>query len=569
MPTKRELLQLLQEEERRRFSPAVQALYFEAESDPGKGKDWLTVTDQMQLKLVRDFGFGDGALKLTLPVSFALLDDPAFQNASVYVRENLARKGTLSRGDEAPDVPLLTMDLVETSTRDLFAAASRPVVDLYSIYRTSCEFATIYILEAHASDVWPNGNVVEIPRHRTAIDRQKAALSFVQQYNYTIPVFLDTLSDSFERAYAPWPFRFYIVKDGKMAFVGMPKEGTYDTGEVRGNKFTILTKEFEGKDYDWEPHRIFNSVDAAGKAGIDWDYIIVGTKVGVAISVFDYLSGSANELTCLMYEQKAIPESFSCGELVKPAVTSQKTGIILIQNGVGIERDSALLFPNNLICSAVAFMAATREGEAGVVKHYGVTTMPIGVYRGEDLVALGKSYTPPADGDERILLLSRLWKEVGGISARYVEDLQPARWYKLLWNASFGPISVLTNVPSHPAIAADAGLLQFARENVTDIWHVAEKLFPGRFPPKIRLGPSLEEWPGKGVSRVGDHKASMLVDVEECRDAEIEVILGEPVRIAKRAGLALPRLETLYYLVKANAQQRKRDSQSEKVAGLH
>ncbi|KXS09542.1 hypothetical protein M427DRAFT_75324 [Gonapodya prolifera JEL478] len=284
----------------------------------------------------------------------------------------------------------------------------------------------------------------------------------------------------------------------------------------RGGTFTILTKEFEGKDYDWEPHRIFNNVEAAGAAGIDWDFIVVGTK--------------------------AIPESFSCGELVKPAVTSTKTGIILIQNGVGVERDTALLFPNNLVSSAVAFMAATREGEPGIVKHFGVTTMPIGVYRGEDLTALGKSYTPPTDGDERILHLSRLWKEVGGVSARYVEDLQPARWYKLLWNASFGPISVLTNVPSHPAIAANPGLLQFAKDNVTDIWHVAEKLFPGRFPPKIRLGPSLEEWPGKGVSRVGDHKASMLVDVEECRDAEIEVILGEPVRIAKRAGLELPRL---------------------------
>ena len=64
LPTKEELLTLLHEEERLRFSPEIQKQYFDVGSDPTSGKDWMDVTDQMQHELVRKFGYSDEAVQL-------------------------------------------------------------------------------------------------------------------------------------------------------------------------------------------------------------------------------------------------------------------------------------------------------------------------------------------------------------------------------------------------------------------------------------------------------------------------------------------------------------------------
>jgi len=43
----------------------------------------------------------------------------------------------------------------------------------------------------------------------------------------------------------------------------------------------------------------------------------------------------------------------------------------------------------------------------------------------------------------------------------------------------------------------------------------------------------------------------MLVDVLTERRMEVEVILGNPVRVAREKGVSVPRMETLYALAKA------------------
>ncbi|PKK78350.1 hypothetical protein RhiirC2_690727, partial [Rhizophagus irregularis] len=65
LPTKKEeMLTLLQEEEKRRFSPEIQQQYYKIGSDPTSGKDWMDVTDQMQHDLVREFGYSGEAVQL-------------------------------------------------------------------------------------------------------------------------------------------------------------------------------------------------------------------------------------------------------------------------------------------------------------------------------------------------------------------------------------------------------------------------------------------------------------------------------------------------------------------------
>jgi len=54
----------------------------------------------------------------------------------------------------------------------------------------------------------------------------------------------------------------------------------------------------------------------------------------------------------------------------------------------------------------------------------------------------------------------------------------------------------------------------------------------------------------RGAARVGDHKTSMLQDLESGRPLEIDAITGSVVELAGRLGVPVPHLETIYASVK-------------------
>ena len=90
----------------------------------------------------------------------------------------------------------------------------------------------IQIKEAHASDVWPIGNIVSVKEHSTLSDRLAAARIMVKETKLEIPVLADTMDNTFLKLYAPWPFRFFVIVDGTLKLVGMPKEARYDTTDL-------------------------------------------------------------------------------------------------------------------------------------------------------------------------------------------------------------------------------------------------------------------------------------------------------------------------------------------------
>jgi len=54
----------------------------------------------------------------------------------------------------------------------------------------------------------------------------------------------------------------------------------------------------------------------------------------------------------------------------------------------------------------------------------------------------------------------------------------------------------------------------------------------------------------KGAARVGDHKTSMLQDLEGGRPLEIDALTGSVVELGDRLGIPVPHLRTLYSSVK-------------------
>ena len=81
-----------------------------------------------------------------------------------------------------------------------------------------------------------------------------------------------------------------------------------------------------------------------------------------------------------------------------------------------------------------------------------------------------------------------------------------------------------------------------------EIFTTAPLVLSAPWPPK--LASINAEKILKSSERNTAGKPSMLLDWEAGRPLELEVILGNPIRIARRKGVEMPRLQSLYALLK-------------------
>ena len=103
---------------------------------------------------------------------------------------------------------------------------------IYEVFKSKATFLTIYVKEAHAMDVWPVNEGLNILTPQTIDDRIQVAKKFIKDTDYKIPVVCDSLIDDFEDKYACWPTRFYMIKDSKMSFIAEPRKATFDLKEL-------------------------------------------------------------------------------------------------------------------------------------------------------------------------------------------------------------------------------------------------------------------------------------------------------------------------------------------------
>lgn len=96
---------------------------------------------------------------------------------------------------------------------------------MYSNNGSGVRFVFVYILEAHAVDEWPvSATNTIISQHKNMQERVDAANFFLDQYplHAQIEFYLDNEDNDFNTVYASWPFRYWIINDGKIALKAMP-----------------------------------------------------------------------------------------------------------------------------------------------------------------------------------------------------------------------------------------------------------------------------------------------------------------------------------------------------------
>lgn len=92
----------------------------------------------------------------------------------------------------------------------------------------------IYITEAHATDVWNIGESAGflIESHKNVEDRLICMDKLKKAFGLTMPIYCDNMNNDFETEYASWPFRYYVIKNGRFLMIFEPSDDQFDVSEM-------------------------------------------------------------------------------------------------------------------------------------------------------------------------------------------------------------------------------------------------------------------------------------------------------------------------------------------------
>src|SRR5262249_14143011 len=144
---------------------------------------------------------------------------------------------------------------------------------------------------------------------------------------------------------------------------------------------------------------------------------------------------------------------------------------------------------------------------------------------------------------ERALALSRAMI-AAGLKAPVKPDIRTEIWVKLWGNAAFNPISALTG-GTLKGICEDPSTRSLARSIMNEAEAVANKL-------GIKMPIDVERRID-GAAGVGEHKTSMLQDLERKRPTELDAIVGAVAELGDVVGVDTPYIDAIYALVRQKA----------------
>lgn len=271
----------------------------------------------------------------------------------------------------------------------------------------------------------------------------------------------------------------------------------------------------------FRPHHVYRTVQEASESGRFFDYIVVTTK--------NIPDGPI---------RSRVPE------VIRPLIESnhklsggQNTNLLLIQNGIDIEKDVWHTFSkeqyNLNILSGIQLIGSTKVSP-GVINHVGRDHLLVGAFEEDSINAV-----------EAAKKFVELYHNEGKNYAEFDSSVRFSRWKKLLYNAAINTTTALVSLDVPRCLEFGVGK-KSTEENIFK--PAMQEIITIAASEGIVLDNSLVTF-FTDITRRIMFKPSMCVDHEKGQLMELEVILGNPLRIAKGQGIHTPVLSMLYYLL--------------------
>ena len=243
-------------------------------------------------------------------------------------------------------------------------------------------------------------------------------------------------------------------------------------------------------DYEFKPSYVFSSIE---ECSIKPDLILVATKALSEIRL---------------------------SKLLAPLMPAP---VLLIQNGIHVEKEFHNAFPEVPLISGLAFICVSRF-DSGQVTHMDYGRLKIGVY---------------PEGRHQLADDISACFEQSSVECQVTTSIQRARWIKMVWNVPFNPLSVLNGGMTTQQILESKPYGDWVRPLMKEVQAVA--LAEGFDIPDSVIDKNISD-----TVAMKPYKTSMLLDMIAGRPLEIDAILGDYIRIAKDLLIAVPFAEQLY-----------------------
>jgi len=270
------------------------------------------------------------------------------------------------------------------------------------------------------------------------------------------------------------------------------------------------------------------ATDVIGEAGVQ-DVLILGMKAHQVAPIAPQLQSLMGAETMVVTTQNGIPWWYFCkhgGAYEGRRVESVDPGGVIAAN-IDYEK----------VIGCIVYPAAEIVAP-GVIRHIEGLRFSLGELDGADT--------------QRIKRLAQSFI-AAGFKTPVTSDIRSELWVKLWGNCTFNPISALTH-----ATLEDICQFPLTRELATNMMTEAQNIGE-KLGVKFRI--SLEKRIA-GAQAVGQHKTSMLQDVEAGKEIELEALVGSVIELGKITATPTPHLSAVYacaaLLAKTLSQQRGR-----------
>jgi 2-dehydropantoate 2-reductase len=271
-----------------------------------------------------------------------------------------------------------------------------------------------------------------------------------------------------------------------------------------------------GRDGELTVTKNGNFVDSDGLHG-QFDIVLLAVKAHQIRTLAPTLSGLIGPGTSLLTMQNGIPWWYFQGCEGEYGGTTLRS----------LDPDGALaaaIRPEHIVGTVV--YPAAEVLDDGTVRHV----------EGDRFV-LGDISSNTGD---RVENLAALINEVG-FRGQVQPDIRAEIWLKSWGSLAFNTVSALTR-STMAGICRDPETRSLARDLMLETEAVANAVgIEMRVPLERRLA---------GAEAVGEHKTSMLQDIEAGRETEVEAIIGSVLEIAQLANVDMPKAQAVYALLK-------------------
>ncbi|KIW20667.1 hypothetical protein PV08_01244 [Exophiala spinifera] len=232
---------------------------------------------------------------------------------------------------------------------------------------------------------------------------------------------------------------------------------------------------------------------------------------------------------------KALPDVYNLADIIQSVVTPQHTCILVnTTNTLGVEKQLEERFPTNVVLSLVSGADLVQLGTSEF-EHRGSTEIWVG--------PSSQNSTIPEAIQRDMSEALAMTLTTAQVDCKVSSNIKQQQYERMIGPIAFHPTSVVFETANLADLVRMPGVHDLISDVIEELLSVARAqncVFPADF----------KETTISNMIDSSQEASTMYQDFSARRPMEVETYLGAPVQLAKAAGVKVPRIETLYALLR-------------------